>query len=181
MFTWVWPSQSVFMILFLVGKGRGHKINDYYEVSSSDTNIIGIYKEFTFCTLSSSLLPGFNLKSASFLLSGFCMLLHACPWPRGQFAGSSGSGTSPARGIPMLVHSSPQHSLSNPLVRKESSAYRFFFFQPAELHSNADMVVLVSFKVCLSYSFLSVLNAVSAQQPVIHRLGPHRLFILQLC
>lgn len=36
--------------------------------------------------------------------------------PCGQFAGSSGSGTSPARGIPMLVHSSPQHSLSNPLV-----------------------------------------------------------------
>lgn len=116
------------MILFLVGKGRGHKINDYYEVSSSLTNIIGIYKEFTFCTLSSSSLPGFNVKSASFLLSGFCTLLHACPWPRGQFAGSSGSGTSPARGIPMLVHSSPQHSLSNPLVRKESSAYLFFFF-----------------------------------------------------
>uniref|UniRef100_A0A674NC02 non-specific serine/threonine protein kinase n=1 Tax=Takifugu rubripes TaxID=31033 RepID=A0A674NC02_TAKRU len=51
-----------------VGKGRGHKINDYYE-----------------------------------------------------FAGSSGSGTSPARGIPMLVHSSPQHSLSNPLVSDQSS------------------------------------------------------------
>uniref|UniRef100_A0A671XYH5 non-specific serine/threonine protein kinase n=1 Tax=Sparus aurata TaxID=8175 RepID=A0A671XYH5_SPAAU len=33
-----------------------------------------------------------------------------------EFAGSSGSGTSPARGIPMLVRSSPQHSLSNPLV-----------------------------------------------------------------
>uniref|UniRef100_A0AAQ4Q2V3 non-specific serine/threonine protein kinase n=1 Tax=Gasterosteus aculeatus aculeatus TaxID=481459 RepID=A0AAQ4Q2V3_GASAC len=32
------------------------------------------------------------------------------------FAGSSGSGTSPARGVPMLVRSSPQHSLSNPLV-----------------------------------------------------------------
>uniref|UniRef100_A0A7N6BTI4 non-specific serine/threonine protein kinase n=1 Tax=Anabas testudineus TaxID=64144 RepID=A0A7N6BTI4_ANATE len=31
-----------------------------------------------------------------------------------EFAGSSGSGTSPARGIPMLVRSSPQHSLSNP-------------------------------------------------------------------
>ncbi|XP_034716111.1 serine/threonine-protein kinase tousled-like 2 isoform X1 [Etheostoma cragini] len=30
-----------------------------------------------------------------------------------EFAGSSGSGTSPARGIPMLVRSSPQHSLSN--------------------------------------------------------------------
>ncbi|XP_026207832.1 serine/threonine-protein kinase tousled-like 2 [Anabas testudineus] len=43
------------------GKGRGHKISDYFE-----------------------------------------------------FAGSSGSGTSPARGIPMLVRSSPQHSLSNP-------------------------------------------------------------------
>lgn len=65
------------------------------------------------------------MKSAFpfFLLSGFCTLLHACPRPRGQFAGSSGSGTSPARGIPMLVHSSPQHSLSNPLVRKESFAY----------------------------------------------------------
>ncbi|TWW81232.1 serine/threonine-protein kinase tousled-like 2 isoform X1 [Takifugu flavidus] len=49
------------------GKGRGHKINDYYE-----------------------------------------------------FAGSSGSGTSPARGIPMLVHSSPQHSLSNPLFQLSS-------------------------------------------------------------
>ncbi|XP_053196705.1 serine/threonine-protein kinase tousled-like 2 isoform X2 [Scomber japonicus] len=43
------------------GKGRGHKISDYFE-----------------------------------------------------FAGSSGSGTSPARGIPVLVRSSPQHSLSNP-------------------------------------------------------------------
>uniref|UniRef100_H3D1Y6 non-specific serine/threonine protein kinase n=1 Tax=Tetraodon nigroviridis TaxID=99883 RepID=H3D1Y6_TETNG len=32
-----------------------------------------------------------------------------------EFAGSSGSGTSPAQGVPMLVHSSPQHSLSNPL------------------------------------------------------------------
>uniref|UniRef100_A0A3P8P9K6 non-specific serine/threonine protein kinase n=1 Tax=Astatotilapia calliptera TaxID=8154 RepID=A0A3P8P9K6_ASTCA len=33
-----------------------------------------------------------------------------------EFAGSSGSGTSPARSIPMLVRSSPQHSLSNPMV-----------------------------------------------------------------
>uniref|UniRef100_A0A8D3DNI7 non-specific serine/threonine protein kinase n=1 Tax=Scophthalmus maximus TaxID=52904 RepID=A0A8D3DNI7_SCOMX len=51
------------VMFYLVGKGRGHKISDYFE-----------------------------------------------------FAGSSGSGTSPARGIPMLVRSSPQHSLSNPLV-----------------------------------------------------------------
>ncbi|KAM7381601.1 hypothetical protein PAMA_012440 [Pampus argenteus] len=43
------------------GKGRGHKISDYFE-----------------------------------------------------FVGSSGSGTSPARGFPVLVRSSPQHSLSNP-------------------------------------------------------------------
>ncbi|XP_034425474.1 serine/threonine-protein kinase tousled-like 2 isoform X1 [Hippoglossus hippoglossus] len=49
------------------GKGRGHKISDYFE-----------------------------------------------------FAGSSGSGNSPARGIPMLVRSSPQHSLSNPLFQHGS-------------------------------------------------------------
>ncbi|XP_039990791.1 serine/threonine-protein kinase tousled-like 2 isoform X1 [Xiphias gladius] len=49
------------------GKGRGHKISDYFE-----------------------------------------------------FAGSSGSGTSPARCIPMLVRSSPQHSLSNPLFQHGS-------------------------------------------------------------
>uniref|UniRef100_A0A8C2XQA3 non-specific serine/threonine protein kinase n=1 Tax=Cyclopterus lumpus TaxID=8103 RepID=A0A8C2XQA3_CYCLU len=33
-----------------------------------------------------------------------------------QFAGGSGPGTSPARGIPPVVRSSPQHSLSNPPV-----------------------------------------------------------------
>ncbi|CAJ1081005.1 serine/threonine-protein kinase tousled-like 2 isoform X1 [Xyrichtys novacula] len=37
-----------------------------------------------------------------------------------EFAGSSGSGTSPARGISMLVRSSPQHSLSNPLFQQGS-------------------------------------------------------------
>uniref|UniRef100_A0A671XYJ6 non-specific serine/threonine protein kinase n=1 Tax=Sparus aurata TaxID=8175 RepID=A0A671XYJ6_SPAAU len=47
----------------------------------------------------------------------FCLCLYTLVnLPCGQFAGSSGSGTSPARGIPMLVRSSPQHSLSNPLV-----------------------------------------------------------------
>lgn len=45
------------------------------------------------------------------------LFIHSSQLPCGQFAGSSGSGTSPARGIPMLVRSSPQHSLSNPLVR----------------------------------------------------------------
>ncbi|KAG7506404.1 serine serine/threonine-protein kinase tousled-like 2 isoform X1 [Solea senegalensis] len=49
------------------GKGRGHKISDYFE-----------------------------------------------------FAGSCGSGTSPARGIPMLVRSSPQHSLYNLLFQHGS-------------------------------------------------------------
>ncbi|XP_030629110.1 serine/threonine-protein kinase tousled-like 2 [Chanos chanos] len=33
-----------------------------------------------------------------------------------EFAGGSGPGTSPARGIPPLVRASPQHSLSNPPV-----------------------------------------------------------------
>ncbi|KAL3967775.1 glycerol-3-phosphate dehydrogenase [Sarotherodon galilaeus] len=37
-----------------------------------------------------------------------------------DFAGSSGSGTSPARSIPMLVRSSPQHSLSNPMLQHNS-------------------------------------------------------------
>ncbi|XP_030611265.1 serine/threonine-protein kinase tousled-like 2 [Archocentrus centrarchus] len=37
-----------------------------------------------------------------------------------DFAGSSGSGTSPARSIPMLVRSSPQHSLSNPMLQHSS-------------------------------------------------------------
>uniref|UniRef100_A0A668TBV8 non-specific serine/threonine protein kinase n=1 Tax=Oreochromis aureus TaxID=47969 RepID=A0A668TBV8_OREAU len=37
-----------------------------------------------------------------------------------EFAGSSGSGTSPARSIPMLVRSSPQHSLSNPMLQHNS-------------------------------------------------------------
>ncbi|XP_029953647.1 serine/threonine-protein kinase tousled-like 2 [Salarias fasciatus] len=37
-----------------------------------------------------------------------------------EFAGSSGSGTSPARGIPLLVRSSPQHSLSNLLFQHGS-------------------------------------------------------------
>uniref|UniRef100_A0A8C2YX05 Protein kinase domain-containing protein n=1 Tax=Cyclopterus lumpus TaxID=8103 RepID=A0A8C2YX05_CYCLU len=36
------------------------------------------------------------------------------------FSKISGSGTSPARGIPMLVRSSPQHSLSNPLFQQGS-------------------------------------------------------------
>ncbi|KAM8837658.1 serine/threonine-protein kinase tousled-like 2 isoform 1-T3 [Spinachia spinachia] len=38
-----------------------------------------------------------------------------------EFAGSSGSGASPARGVPMLVRSSPQHSLSNPLQFQQGS------------------------------------------------------------
>ncbi|XP_061911605.1 serine/threonine-protein kinase tousled-like 2 isoform X1 [Entelurus aequoreus] len=37
-----------------------------------------------------------------------------------EFAGNSGSGTSPARSIPMLVRSSSQHSLSNPSFQQSS-------------------------------------------------------------
>uniref|UniRef100_A0AAQ5YPQ1 non-specific serine/threonine protein kinase n=1 Tax=Amphiprion ocellaris TaxID=80972 RepID=A0AAQ5YPQ1_AMPOC len=39
-----------------------------------------------------------------------------------EFAGGSGPGTSPARGIPPVVRSSPQHSLSNPPVTVSMSA-----------------------------------------------------------
>uniref|UniRef100_A0A671WMW5 non-specific serine/threonine protein kinase n=1 Tax=Sparus aurata TaxID=8175 RepID=A0A671WMW5_SPAAU len=47
-------------------------------------------------------------KVSTFLLF---LSFHVC-----QFAGGSGPGTSPARGIPPVVRSSPQHSLSNPPV-----------------------------------------------------------------
>lgn len=87
-----------FIFPFLAGKGRGHKINDYYEVSPNNNNrkhpVVSLHLV--------------HVESSS---SYSCV----------QFAGSSGSGTSPARGIPMLVHSSPQHSLSNPLVSDQSS------------------------------------------------------------
>ncbi|KAI4895045.1 hypothetical protein NFI96_016159 [Prochilodus magdalenae] len=39
-----------------------------------------------------------------------------------EFAGGSGPGTSPARGIPPLVRSSPQHSLSNPAALVQQSS-----------------------------------------------------------
>lgn len=73
------------------GKGRGHKISDYFEL-----------------------------------------------------AGSSGSGTSPARGIPMLVRSSPQHSLSNPLFQHGS---------PSSTGSaHTDSSSCSSFKTALTHS-----------------------------
>uniref|UniRef100_A0A8C6KPS4 non-specific serine/threonine protein kinase n=1 Tax=Nothobranchius furzeri TaxID=105023 RepID=A0A8C6KPS4_NOTFU len=43
-----------------------------------------------------------------------------------EFAGGSGPGTSPARGIPPVVRSSPQHSLSNPPVTVSTFALRCF-------------------------------------------------------
>uniref|UniRef100_A0A671WH00 non-specific serine/threonine protein kinase n=1 Tax=Sparus aurata TaxID=8175 RepID=A0A671WH00_SPAAU len=53
-----------------------------------------------------------------------------------EFAGGSGPGTSPARGIPPVVRSSPQHSLSNPPVTVSlfalwsvSCSFFFFFFK----------------------------------------------------
>uniref|UniRef100_A0A3P9NR79 non-specific serine/threonine protein kinase n=1 Tax=Poecilia reticulata TaxID=8081 RepID=A0A3P9NR79_POERE len=39
-----------------------------------------------------------------------------------EFAGGSGPGTSPARGIPPVVRSSPQHSLSNPPVTMQQGS-----------------------------------------------------------
>lgn len=54
----------------------------------------------------------------SFPLNCFFLFLlpFVLPLPVYQFAGGSGPGTSPARGIPPVVRSSPQHSLSNPPV-----------------------------------------------------------------
>uniref|UniRef100_A0A7N6ATG2 non-specific serine/threonine protein kinase n=1 Tax=Anabas testudineus TaxID=64144 RepID=A0A7N6ATG2_ANATE len=57
------------------------------------------------------------------LLSSSSLSLRGC-----QFAGGSGPGTSPARGIPPVVRSSPQHSLSNPPVTKNTQLTLFNMF-----------------------------------------------------
>uniref|UniRef100_A0A667ZHE7 non-specific serine/threonine protein kinase n=1 Tax=Myripristis murdjan TaxID=586833 RepID=A0A667ZHE7_9TELE len=56
-----------------------------------------------------------------------CLLTEGTPSSAPKFAGGSCPGTSPARGIPMLVRSSPQHSLSNPPV---STTVHFHTFLP---------------------------------------------------
>uniref|UniRef100_A0AAX7UBP0 non-specific serine/threonine protein kinase n=1 Tax=Astatotilapia calliptera TaxID=8154 RepID=A0AAX7UBP0_ASTCA len=60
-----------------------------------------------------------------------------------EFAGGSGPGTSPARGIPPVVRSSPQHSLSNPPVMVNettcSSINRHFCAQSMENNKNSDL------------------------------------------
>lgn len=109
--------------LSLLGKAgaRGHKISDYFEVSGR--------RYFLCCSECVSNRPhvlynASELSNFSYLLSNplFSILifplncfpllsLRVC-----QFAGGSGPGTSPARGIPPVVRSSPQHSLSNPPV-----------------------------------------------------------------
>ncbi|XP_017349255.1 serine/threonine-protein kinase tousled-like 2 [Ictalurus punctatus] len=48
-----------------------------------------------------------------------------------EFAGGSGTGTSPARGIPPVVRSSPQHSLSNPPAAVQQGS-------PSSINSNTD-------------------------------------------
>uniref|UniRef100_A0A8C4E4Z9 non-specific serine/threonine protein kinase n=1 Tax=Dicentrarchus labrax TaxID=13489 RepID=A0A8C4E4Z9_DICLA len=52
-----------------------------------------------------------------------------------------GSGTSPARGIPMLVRSSPQHSLSNPLVS-------------TSIHLHSSLLLWLSFFNCFTVGSL---------------------------
>lgn len=108
-----------------VGKGRGHKISDYFEVSTNDRLLHSSHSHSqTLVWRPHPHVPTVLVWSfIKFLLNNssvfflFCLCLYTLVnLPCGQFAGSSGSGTSPARGIPMLVRSSPQHSLSNPLV-----------------------------------------------------------------
>uniref|UniRef100_A0AAQ5XJI1 non-specific serine/threonine protein kinase n=1 Tax=Amphiprion ocellaris TaxID=80972 RepID=A0AAQ5XJI1_AMPOC len=83
----------------------------YCDVSRSCSDCVGPTSNFLL-----------NNHSVPFLS---VLFLHSCLLPRGQFASSSGSGTSPARGIPLLVRSFPQHSLSNPPV---STILLFCFF-----------------------------------------------------
>uniref|UniRef100_A0A672JHN8 non-specific serine/threonine protein kinase n=1 Tax=Salarias fasciatus TaxID=181472 RepID=A0A672JHN8_SALFA len=81
-------------------------------------------------------------KNALVLLSPSC-LPHPRQPPRGQFAGSSGSGTSPARGIPLLVRSSPQHSLSNLLFQHGSPS------STSSAHTDSSSCSSVKSVVCL--------------------------------
>uniref|UniRef100_A0A8C6KTJ8 non-specific serine/threonine protein kinase n=1 Tax=Nothobranchius furzeri TaxID=105023 RepID=A0A8C6KTJ8_NOTFU len=100
---------------------RGLKISDYFEVS--------VIKSFLFAPFGVALLHFFILQHFIPSLTPFCFLnfyvlsssFHVC-----QFAGGSGPGTSPARGIPPVVRSSPQHSLSNPPVTVSTFALRCF-------------------------------------------------------
>uniref|UniRef100_A0A3Q2PFH8 non-specific serine/threonine protein kinase n=1 Tax=Fundulus heteroclitus TaxID=8078 RepID=A0A3Q2PFH8_FUNHE len=54
-----------------------------------------------------------------------------------EFAGGSGPGTSPARGIPPVVRSSPQHSLSNPPVTVQQGSPSSISSANAELSTCA--------------------------------------------
>uniref|UniRef100_A0AAX7TFL0 non-specific serine/threonine protein kinase n=1 Tax=Astatotilapia calliptera TaxID=8154 RepID=A0AAX7TFL0_ASTCA len=67
-----------------------------------------------------------------------------------RFAGGSGPGTSPARGIPPVVRSSPQHSLSNPpvMVSIISCFLSWFFFHSR--HVRVDISAFIN-----KYSFCS--------------------------
>lgn len=108
------------MYFFLLGKAgaRGHKISDYFEVSGRKWFLCCIesVSSRTHVLYNASALGNFSHLLSNPLicpLNYFPLLLSLryC-----QFAGGSGPGTSPARGIPPVVRSSPQHSLSNPPV-----------------------------------------------------------------
>uniref|UniRef100_A0A7N8YEX6 non-specific serine/threonine protein kinase n=1 Tax=Mastacembelus armatus TaxID=205130 RepID=A0A7N8YEX6_9TELE len=68
------------------------------------------------------------------------------------FAGSSGSGTSPGRGIPMLVRSSPQHSLSHLPVSTIC------------LHHLIDMMLLLACCALLPQSELTLLKLTALER-----------------
>uniref|UniRef100_A0A8C6KKC9 non-specific serine/threonine protein kinase n=1 Tax=Nothobranchius furzeri TaxID=105023 RepID=A0A8C6KKC9_NOTFU len=90
---------------------------------------VSVIKSFLFAPFGVALLHFFILQHFIPSLTPFCFLnfyvlsssFHVC-----QFAGGSGPGTSPARGIPPVVRSSPQHSLSNPPVTVSTFALRCF-------------------------------------------------------
>uniref|UniRef100_A0A7N6F6V4 non-specific serine/threonine protein kinase n=1 Tax=Anabas testudineus TaxID=64144 RepID=A0A7N6F6V4_ANATE len=68
------------------------------------------------------------------LLSSSSLSLRGC-----QFAGGSGPGTSPARGIPPVVRSSPQHSLSNPPKNTQLTLFNMFYATSMENNKNSDL------------------------------------------
>ncbi|XP_062330669.1 serine/threonine-protein kinase tousled-like 2 isoform X1 [Osmerus eperlanus] len=69
-----------------------------------------------------------------------------------EFAGGSCPGTSPARGIPPLVRSSPQHSLSNPPVPVSSTVQQGSPSSTGSAHTDPSSSSSSSLKPALPYS-----------------------------
>lgn len=96
-----------------------------------------------------------------------------------QFAGGSGPGTSPARGIPPVVRSSPQHSLSNPPVTVSMLALWPFSHTFISQHS-ALLLFLPRFLSALASEvpFLYLFCIWCGLRDVVYELGLYRIRVL---